>query len=473
MESADGFMSGDRGEFLFGDARFGIDVDHDTGGSDGAELADAARAGAFAALDAALDELLAVGVTPADAADACGLIQRLEAVGSRVDAAQRRLLGEVDRTGVYGFDGHTSAKAMMRHVGRLSPGEANLRAREQRTLAAMPAFSAAFCAGDVSKCVVRRLARLHANPRITEKVEALDDALLEHACSKPFAWFDAHCRDLERVLDEEGADQANERANTRRDVLLSQNFDTSWTIAGTCGSLDGARLREVFDHFLEAEWHTDWDAAKAVHGEATTPQHLARTAGQRRFDALMAMVEAGATNPKAAGGAKPIVTDLVIDQETFERELARLLEVEPAEADLADIDERLARFRCATSDGHQVSAREAVLNALTNQIRRVVVDRDGLVIDLGRKQRLFTGSARLAVQLRDHQCFHPSCLACGRGLQVDHTEEWARDGGSTNPGNGARGCGHHNRWKTTHHVTARRRPDGTWILTRPDGTTIE
>jgi hypothetical protein len=472
MESADGFMDGGTDEYLFGDARFGVAHHDPIGVSDGADLCDASRAEALDEVDAALDRLFAVGFSPADCAEAAGLTRRLEAVGSRVASAQRQLVGEIDRTGVYAVDGHTSAKVMVRHTARLSTGEANARAREQRALQAMPAFAGAFDAGEVSACVVRRLARLHANPRIGDKVAALQEQLLEHAVSKPFDWFDAHCRDLERVLDEDGADQANERANTKRDVLISQNFDTSWKIAGSCGSLDGARLREIFDHFVDAEWHTDWDAAKAIHGEATTPEHLARTAGQRRFDALMAMIEAGATNPKAVG-AKAIVTDLVIDSETFERELARRLSVQTPEVELADIDERLARYRCATSNGYQVSAREAVLNALTNQIRRVVVNSEGVVIDLGRRQRLFTGSARLAVQLRDQQCFHPSCLACGRGLQIDHTDEWVRDNGSTNPGNGAAGCGHHNRWKTEHQVTARRNGDGTWTLTRPNGTTIE
>jgi hypothetical protein len=475
MESADGFMDGGTGEYLFGDARFGVidQADGDVAGcSDGADLADAARAEELDAVDAALDSLLAGGFTPADCGEAAGLVRRLEAVGSRVAAAQRRLVGEIDRTGVYGADGHTSAKVMVRHTARLSTGEANARAREQHTLEAMPAFAAAFETGAVSTCVVRRLARLHANPRISDKVEALDHTLVAHAVAKPYAWFDAHCRDLERVLDEDGADRANERANAGRDVVISQNFDSSWKLGGGCGALDGARLREIFDHFVDAEWHTDWDAAKVIHGEATTPEHLARTPAQRRFDALLAMAEAAATNPSIVG-AKGIITDIVIDQETFERELARLLDVDAPEADLADTDQRLARFRCATSTGYQVSAREAVLNALTNQIRRVVVNTDSVVIDLGRKQRLFTGSARLAVQLRDQQCFHPSCLACGRGLQIDHTDEWVRDNGSTNPGNGAAGCGHHNRWKHHHEVTARRNPDGTWTLTRPDGTTIE
>ena len=476
MESAEGCEAGAGSDYLFGDARFGVVEPSDRAGDAHHELAGSAHAAAFEDLNTVLDELFATGLTPTDSSHANALVEQLESVASRVNAAQRDLLGEIHRTGVFGTDGHTSAKAMVRHTAHLSPGEANARTRDQRALAAMPAFATAFRAGEVSTCVVARLARLHANPRIRDQVEALDQQLLHHARTKPFAWFDAHCADLERVLDADGADRRNERAHAKRDLSITQNFDRTWNITGHGAALEGARFREIFDHFVDAEWHTDWEVAKATHGDNTTPGHLARSAAQRRFDAALAMAEAAATNPNSVGGAKAITTNLVIDQATFERELARLLDADTPSVDVADperLNERLESFRCATTDGHQVSAREAVLNALTNQIRRVVVNSAGVVIDLGRKQRLFTGSARLAVQLRANQCFHPSCLAHGRGLQVDHVHEWARDHGSTNPGNGAPGCGHHNRWKSTHHISARRNADGTWTLTRPDGTTIE
>ncbi len=41
---------------------------------------------------------------------------------------------------------------------------------------------------------------------------------------------------------------------------------------------------------------------------------------------------------------------------------------------------------------------------LVGQVRRVVMGADSVVIDQGRSQRLFTGSARLAVQLSSSEC---------------------------------------------------------------------
>jgi hypothetical protein len=47
--------------------------------------------------------------------------------------------------------------------------------------------------------------------------------------------------------------------------------------------------------------------------------------------------------------------------------------------------------------------------ALTGHVRRVVFDVAGVVIDLGRRSRLFTGSSRDAVMLGDRWCLWPGC----------------------------------------------------------------
>jgi hypothetical protein len=435
---------------------------------------------AFAAVDEALDALMAAGFDPANCADGASIITNLESLGARVGACQVEALHQLDKSQVYAVDGHHSAKVMARHVGRLSNGEAAARTGCVKAARNLPLFRAAHEAGRISTSVMRRMARLHANQRITEQLIACEALFLEHAQTHTYAWFDGYCRDWEAVVDTDGSNQAANRNHNKRNFSLQQGFDTSWAIAGSSGALDGARLNDVLEHFIDAEWHTDWYEAKARVGDTVTTADLARTPRQRRFDALLAMAEAAATNTGVVG-QKPIVTNLVIDQQTFEDELARLLTAhtggavevtaEPGWAEA--LHERVMRRQCHTTSGVQVTAHEAVLNALTNQIRRVVVDGAGVVIDLGRTQRLFTGSARLAVQLSGNQCFHPSCQAHGHGLQVDHVEEWARDDGLTNPGNGTPACGHHNRWKNQHQVRAQRGPDGSWTLTRPDGSIIE
>ena len=114
---------------------------------------------------------------------------------------------------------------------------------------------------------------------------------------------------------------------------------------------------------------------------------------------------------------------------------------------------------------------DAVAAAVVGQIRRVVIDGAGVVINLGRKQRLFIGAARDAVRLLTTGCRYAGCDQPPTRCQVDHIDEWA-DGGATDTANGAPLCGRHNRFKTRTGYITRRRSDGTWITLRPDGTVI-
>ena len=110
---------------------------------------------------------------------------------------------------------------------------------------------------------------------------------------------------------------------------------------------------------------------------------------------------------------------------------------------------------------------------MIGHVRRVVIGADGVIINLGRRSRLFTGSARDAALLqavldRGRRCLWPGCRH--RHCQIDHRHEWHHHG-HTNLDNAGPLCGRHNRHKTRGYRTWRD-PDGTWHIQRPDGTTI-
>ncbi len=121
---------------------------------------------------------------------------------------------------------------------------------------------------------------------------------------------------------------------------------------------------------------------------------------------------------------------------------------------------------------------EAVAAALLGDIRRIVTDAKGVVIDLGRRSRLFTGHARLAAQIPHQHCIWPGCHTRTSRCEIDPATPWAASsrgdpgGGCTCPDNGVPMCGKHNRHKQHGYLT-RRGPEGDWIITRPDGTPIE
>jgi hypothetical protein len=62
------------------------------------------------------------------------------------------------------------------------------------------------------------------------------------------------------------------------------------------------------------------------------------------------------------------------------------------------------------------------------QIRRVVVDAAGVVVDMGRRRRLFTGNARHAVMLQATHCVAAGCHTPIRHCQADHLHDWQHHG---------------------------------------------
>jgi hypothetical protein len=132
--------------------------------------------------------------------------------------------------------------------------------------------------------------------------------------------------------------------------------------------------------------------------------------------------------------------------------------------DPAAVDER----RCETIDGVPVAPADVVMSSLVGHIRRVVMNSAGVVIEMGRKTRLFTGSSREAAKLQGSRCLWPGC---GRPrTQIDHSVDWA-DHGPTDPANAGPGCARHNRFKNRGY-TVWRDERGRWHTYRPDGTEI-
>ncbi|MGI8939721.1 MAG: DUF222 domain-containing protein [Iamia sp.] len=436
---------------------------------------DSPQTEALGLLAAGVDAVLSADLSPADAADARRLIGGLEVQARRLGSAQVDLLSRIDRAGLHRVDGHASAKVMVRHTAKLSNPEAARRARAARALRDLPLVAEAFRAGRIGAAQVDRIALAHANPRVADAVVANEASFVAQAETQPYATFDRMVAEWVRLMDEDGTCDRAERDHHNRDFKGVQDFNGAWSFAGGCGSLQGAEVDSIFRAFLRAETEADWVAARAEHGDAATAADLARTDGQRRFDAFLAMSRRAADAHAATGGSQ-IVTDIVVDQETFGRTVAAM-----AGAEVPDIGPVFSVFptrsyRCSTLNGNPIDPTEAVAQALNGHIRRVVVGADSVVIDLGRKQRLFTGSAALAVKLSATHCYWPGCHVPVTDCQSDHLRPWSnasdRGGGCTNPGDGAPACGRHNRFKE-HGFTVRRDHTGTCHVHRPDGTEIE
>ena len=82
-------------------------------------------------------------------------------------------------------------------------------------------------------------------------------------------------------------------------------------------------------------------------------------------------------------------------------------------------------------------------------IERIVFGPRNRVIELGVRERFFTGGLRHAIQLRDRHCQYPSCTEPAARCQVDHKLDYTL-GGETTQDNGELLCGTHNRNKHRH-----------------------
>ncbi|MCB0983712.1 MAG: HNH endonuclease, partial [Ilumatobacter sp.] len=145
--------------------------------------------------------------------------------------------------------------------------------------------------------------------------------------------------------------------------------------------------------------------------------------------------------------------------------LAKALGEQPAPLDPAN-----PLHRCELPDGTPVDPRDALIAAAMGHVRRLVLDSKGAVVDLGRRQRLFTGPLREAVLLGAHVCVWPGCCLPADRCQADHVLPWGL-AGPTVGWNGGPACGRHNRWRSRGY-RAWRDDDGQWHHVRPDGSEI-
>ena len=411
---------------------------------------------AIAELEAAVAEPstdFVSGSMAVDVFDRAERLNRLAAV-ARVDA-----IAAVERSKVHRLHGHSAAHQMARHLGRLSSAETSRADKIRRMVTDCEQIDGAWRAGELSVDQAAVLGRAFTNPRSRSAFIDAQDWFLKLA-AKPFPTFERRVADWVRLHDMDGPEPRPEPAHENRDASLVQDhFSQQWTLKGSSGSLQGSEMRRIFDAYISAENLTDWEAARAIHGDAVCANDLARTPAQRRADAL-AQIFADAASNRETSVAVDTCHTIVWSQQSFEHAFRRFLGENP---EPIDIDQH----RCNDLDGHGLDPDMAFADAVISDWRRAVVSAQGITLDLSRKHRFFTGLARLGVQLNHERCFWPGCEVPTTSCQIDHTRPAAR-GGLTEQANGAPACQKHNRLKERGYSVVRN-GDGTFTVTAPTG----
>jgi len=99
--------------------------------------------------------------------------------------------------------------------------------------------------------------------------------------------------------------------------------------------------------------------------------------------------------------------------------------------------------------------------------QEVTVDTGDNPLDVGRRQRLFSRRQREALAVRDGGCLWPECTQPPSFTEAHHIEQWKRDNGRTDVGNGILLCRFHHLLLHNNCWEVHRNAEGRYWLTPP------
>ena len=396
-------------------------------------------------------------------AEAVEYVRALDRERRILDARIASFVHQVGQTGLFAVDKHRTPKAWGTAACNWSGAEAARFVRVGTMLATFDTAAEMAARGDIGVAQMGALAQLVANMRVKEHLADGEELLVCQAAELDFDDFVCLLANWGRVADEDGAHHDTERTHKNRKASGTIVGD-QFFLDAICGLAQGLQMKEILEAFAKTEWMADWEAGRAVHGDAMAAHLMERTDPQRRMDALLAIFLTAAGGQTATTGTG-FTINLVVGLGAFEHHLAKAMGAHPAPLDPND-----PTNTCETTDGTPVDPSDMLAAATIGQVRRVVLDSAGVVVNMGRKQRLFTGALRDAVLLQSRWCVCPGCRVPAAQCEADHMLPWA-NAGPTNTHNGGPMCSHHNRWKATGYTTWRD-PNGHWHHHRPNGTEI-
>ncbi|MGY1769854.1 DUF222 domain-containing protein [Blastococcus sp. SYSU D00813] len=394
-------------------------------------------------LQSALDTLAGLDLDDLPDGELLDHARELSAAAHRLEAELTRVVRRVDVRGAVEHDGARTAQSWLRGVLRLSGSRASRLVGHGRVLDLLPEVAAAFAAGELGGDQVEVIAQI-ATPAHRDLAEAqgidlaeVEAALVVVATHGTHADLQSAVGNYLAKLDPDGPEPD---PTVERSVWLVPQPDGGWTLGGTLDAVGGQKVATALESI---------QAAYRCAGDT-------RSRAQRTGDALVQLAD----NALACG------------------ELPVLRTVKPhviVTLPLSDLlDPGTGPAAAGTGLGATLSAAAARWIACDAGVTRIVLDPDGLPLDVGRTQRTVPAHIRRAVELRDRHCVFAGCEAPAWYCDVHHRLHWAL-GGTTSLDNSALLCERHH--TKVHHGFRVERDDTAppghrWRTYRPDGTQI-
>jgi hypothetical protein len=388
-----------------------------------------------AAIDACAGEDLHPLFAPQLLARAGGLVGAV----NRLAAVLTRTVRECDAMGASEDDGLKTMAAWLRGHARYSTSAAAKLVAAGRALDHLPGVAGAFAAGAVTPAQVGVIADAVGPEELTRAaaqgvdLAEIDAALVTVATTAPHDRLVEVVKHYREALDPDGKEP--DPTEGRR-LSLTRNADGSWNLRGRLDAVGGEKVATALESTTQA----------------ARPKGDTRTRAQRQADSFVQIADNA-----LATGQLPVLR-------TVKPHVVVTL---PAE-DLFAADKRPGA--ASTGFGQVLSAARARWLACDATITRLVLDPDGLPLDVGRDKRVVPPHIRRAVEQRDRHCVFTGCEAPTWWCEVHHLIEWI-NGGETSIENSGLLCERHHT-KVHHGFTIHRDSDGVWHTYRPDGTEI-
>jgi hypothetical protein len=317
--------------------------------------------------------------------------------------------------------GASTTASWLRGAARVNGAEAAERvriARASRTVLAEPIER--LSRGEITYDHVRAIER-GTRQLPPEQQLAGTRVLTDLARIAPVADVRTAAKHLQYVLDPDGSLLDAQHQFERRHLTLAPLMDGMTSLTGLLDPESSAMLTTALEPFLVP---TDSDDN--------------RSAAQRRADGLVQIVQSACDQAliPSSGGQRPHL-NVLLDPRTA----------------LPDADGRghsglavLPPGRLIGASGapkflHPMSVARIACDA---HLTAVILDRHGVVVDLGRTQRLFSAAQRRLLALRDGGCRFPGCDRPPCHTDAHHVVPW-HSGGATDIVNAILLCRHHHR----------------------------
>lgn len=298
-----------------------------------------------------------------------------------------------------------------------------------RALRKLPACEEAWLSGDVNCAHVDQLVAAR-RPATEGALDRDEELLVGQAKNMRFRGFVRAVAYWLQQADPDGAEKSDGEKHAGRRAHLSQSFDGMWFGDMVFDPISGTIVSEELCRIEDELFQADWAEARRRLGRDPVAADLARTAAQRRADAMVEMAIRSATAPADGRRPEPLFTVVINGETLFGR-------------------------MCELANGTVVAPGSLVRWLDRAWLERVVFESPSRVCDVGVARRLFSGATRRAVEVRDRECFHDLCDVQAERCEIDHVVPYSA-GGETTQANGRPGCAFHNRGR---HKRRERRPD--------------